>query len=358
MQSQKKKDANEEELRVQSKRKRLELVVNEEEKDLDFTPRGASSVFPRGTPEAKAKGKGRPKKAAYQEEPEVEEDVADKEEPEEEEELPAGTKSKGKGKGRETMPKAKAKAKAKAGYLAVLAGVDGTEAAKKVIGTADADAAEANLASEQRRALWMQYLRSRQGKVVKGRNGKCPAELQSKAIAEPQRYFSMWLKAKKCWGMVKLMEKKTTRASRRQKGGAQWLVYAQLIAHKGMKDGEEWIKALTALASADPDHADEYIKPHPTLSILDETGRNPKMKLFKVTKIVDEEYTDEEQDETARQFEGDMADAPEDAFDEADAAPSAGSKVKRRKALLSPRRTGNICRGGRKEQKSWRRTKH
>ena len=57
-------DADEEELRVQSKRKRLELVVNEEEKDLDLTPRGTSSVFPRGTPEAKAKGKGRPTKAA------------------------------------------------------------------------------------------------------------------------------------------------------------------------------------------------------------------------------------------------------------------------------------------------------
>ena len=89
--------------------------------------------------------------------------------------------------------------------------------------------------------------------------------------------------------------------------------YAQLIAHKGRKDGEEWIKALTALASADPDNADEYIKPHPTLSILDETGRNPKMKLFKVTKTVDEEYTDEEQHETVRQFEGDMADVSQPA---------------------------------------------
>ena len=75
---------------MQSKTKRLELVENEEEKDLDLTPRGTSSVFPRGTPEAKAKGMGRPKKAADQEEPEVEEDVADEEEPEEEEELPAG----------------------------------------------------------------------------------------------------------------------------------------------------------------------------------------------------------------------------------------------------------------------------
>ena len=202
----KKDDADEEELRVQSKRKRLELAVAEEEA-LDLTPRGTSSVF------------------------------------------------QGEGKGRETMPKAKAK-KPKAGSLAVLVGVDGTEAAKKVIGTVDADAAEAKLTSEQRRALWMQYLKSRQGKFVKGRNDKCPAELQSKAIAEPQRYFSMWLKAKKCWGTVKLMEKKTTRSSRRQKGGAQWSDYAQLIAHKGMKDSEDWIKALTALASADPDNAD------------------------------------------------------------------------------------------------------
>ena len=138
----------------------------------------------------------------------MEEDVAHEEEPEEEEELPAGKKSKGKGEGRETMPKAKAKAKAKAGSLAVLAGVDGTEAAKKVIGTADADAAEANLTSEQRRALWMQYLRSRQGKYVKGGNDKCPAELQSKANAEPHRYFSMWLKAKSVGGRSSSWRKK------------------------------------------------------------------------------------------------------------------------------------------------------
>ena len=67
------------------------------------------------------------------------------------------------------------------------------------------------------------------------------------------------------------------------------------------------------------------------------------MKLIKVTKTVDEEYTDEEQDETVRQFEGDMADAPEDAFDEADAAPSAGSKVKRRKVLLSPEEQAQLA---------------
>ena len=137
--------------------------------------------------------------------------------------------------------------------------------------------------------------------------------------------------------------------------------YAQLIAHKGRKDGEEWIKALTALAAADPDNADEYIKPHPTLSIPDETGRSPKIKLFKVTKTVDEEYTDEEQDETVRQFEGDMADAPEDAFDEADAAPSAGSKVKRRKALLSPEEHAKLAEEAEKTKQktiSWRRKKH
>ena len=67
------------------------------------------------------------------------------------------------------------------------------------------------------------------------------------------------------------------------------------------------------------------------------------MKLIKVTKTVDEEYTDEEQDETVRQFEGDMADAPGDAFDEADAALSAGSKVKRRKALLSPEEQAKLA---------------
>ena len=57
----------------------------------------------------------------------------------------------------------------------------------------------------------MQYLRSRQGKYVKKGNDKCPAKLQSKANAEPQRYFSMWLKAKKCWGTVELMENKKQR---------------------------------------------------------------------------------------------------------------------------------------------------
>ena len=133
--------------------------------------------------------------------------------------------------------------------------------------------------------------------------------------------------------------------------------YAQLITHKGRKDGEEWIKALTALASADPDNADEYIKPHPNLSNLVETGRKPKMKLFKVTKTTDEEYTDEEQDETVRQFKGDMADAPEDAFDEADAAPSAGSRVKRRKALLSPEEQAKLAEEAetKKQKISWRR---
>jgi len=132
------------------------------------------------------------------------------------------------------------------------------------------------------------------------------------------------------------MEKKKARSSKRARGGAQWLDYAQLLASKGKKEAEEWIKALTALAEADPDSAEDYIKPHPTLGILDPTGKNHKMKLFRVQKIMTEDFTDEEEDTTERIFEGDMAEAPEDAFDEEDPPRDAGGKTKNKKKPRTP----------------------
>ena len=207
---------------------------------------------------------------------------------------------------------------------------------QKVLDLTDADAQEADLTSEQRRALWMQYLRSRQGKYMKGENDKCPPEMRQKVIKDPQRYFSMWPKAKTCWGTVKLMEKKKTRSSKRARGGAQWLDYAQLVASKGKKEAEEWVKALIALAEADPDSSEDYLKPHPTLGILDPTGKNPKMKLFRVQKITDEDFTDEEEDTTERIFEGDMAEAPEDAFDEEDPPGDADAKTNNKKKPRTP----------------------
>ena len=95
-------------------------------------------------------------------------------------------------------------------------------------------------------------------------------------------------------------------------------------------------QGFTALAEADPDSTEDYIKPHPTLGILDPTGKNHKMKLFRVQKIMTEDFTDEEEDTTERIFEGDMAEAPEDAFDEEDPPRDAGSKTRTKQKPRTP----------------------
>ena len=223
-------------------------------------------------------------------------------------------------------PKAKADPKAKAKPAPKPAP---GAAAKDVIETADADADEADLTSTQRRALWMQYLRSRQGKYVKGCNDKCPPELLAKATAEPGRYFSMWLKAKKNWGKVMLIERKKTRLSKRSKGAYEWLTPTEIQKKKGKKESAEWILALQTLAENLPEDKEQYVKTHPTLGVLDPTGTNINFMLFRVPETFRDEVSDEEQDESIREFKGNMADAPTDAFDDDESKPSGTRKTSR-----------------------------
>ena len=143
--------------------------------------------------------------------------------------------------------------------------------------------------------------------------------MKGRVDANPTKYFEMWMNADRSWGTVKIMEKKTSRSSKRSKGNCVWMLPSEIETAKGKTEAADWVRALTKLAADDPENAEQYVKKHPTFHVLDTEGNSNKWKLFKVLMEDKAEFSEEETDEQIRTFEGDMSQAPAEAFKPRDA---------------------------------------
>ena len=167
--------------------------------------------------------------------------------------------------------------------------------AKSATAVAQADAAASSLDPDERRRLWMVYLRSRRpeqsgGRPSKGagsRSEKMPDELRQAVSSNPSKYFNLWLKCKMSWGEVLLEERSSQKSSFKGHRKRKWLF--------GYEVQNKFPKQIADALMRSIQDTDDY-RPHPQTSdpiaaqyhiLLDESDSevdediNERIKTFK-----------------------------------------------------------------------------
>ena len=119
----------------------------------------------------------------------------------------------------------------------------GGQQAAEAVGVANAEVMAAQQAANERRALWMKYLRSRgivpasqqqrnAGKESSrsSRQNKCPEHMKEAVNKNPQHYFEQWLTHGGEWGKIEIEETKTTTQTAEEDGEDEWLMPHDVVA--------------------------------------------------------------------------------------------------------------------------------
>lgn len=112
----------------------------------------------------------------------------------------------------------------------------GANMSQKVVGSSLSASAVNVLGQNNRRALLMKFIRTREPAKGKGtvRTEKCPEDIAaeiSKCPLKRNHYFDLWVGCGQSWGKVVLFEKTYRKQTKRGKFKEQWLTKDQLIDH-------------------------------------------------------------------------------------------------------------------------------
>ena len=121
--------------------------------------------------------------------------------------------------------------------------------AQRAVTVATSDFAIANLPTEERRRLWMKYLRSRgntkQGRGVRaGAPEKLPASMADKVNNNLNHYFELWLKCECSWGQVMVHEEQIKIQTTSEERDHEWMYGFDVKKNFPPEIAHGWMTAL------------------------------------------------------------------------------------------------------------------